>query len=88
MIRLRLSSPFFRAALVGSLLPCLLATAQAQRTVRTTTETTISRYESRAAGAEDSIHRGDADMNPRGLRARGRGIPQRRGRSARRPGDG
>ena len=62
MIRLRLSSPFFRAALAGSLLPCLLSSALAQRSVRSTVEINTARHESAALGAEDSIHRGDADM--------------------------
>ena len=62
MIRLRPSSPLFRAALVSSLVPCLVPGAWAQRGVRSTTESAVARHQSAAYSAEDNIRRGDADM--------------------------
>ena len=67
MIRLRPSSPLFRAAVVGSLLPCLAPLAQAQSRRRSATiETTVERERAVRAGrqgnAEELLRRGDADV--------------------------
>ncbi len=72
MIRLRPSSPLFRAAVVGSLLPCLVTAAQAQTRRRHTTTTTTSvettlqreaaRREAQGGNAEEAMRRGDADV--------------------------
>ena len=78
MIRLRPSSPLFRAAVVGSLLPCLVPGAQARpRRTTTTTETTVEttsggvervvrreqvRRTELQGSAEDYLRRGDADV--------------------------
>ena len=71
MIRLRPSNLLFRAAVVGSLLPCLAPVAQAQTRRRTTTtsttvETTVERERARREGlggnAEELLRQGDADV--------------------------
>ena len=62
MIRFRPSSPLFRAALAGSLLPCLTTAASAQRSVEATVERARARYASEAAGAADHVSRGDSAM--------------------------
>ncbi len=62
MIRLRPSSPLFRAAVVGSLLPCLVPAARAQRDLRSTTQSAISRRQSLAYSADENIQRGDIDV--------------------------
>ncbi len=63
MIRLRPSSSLFRAAVIGSLLPCFVSVAQAQRrSVETTVEREISRRQALGGNAEESLRRGDADV--------------------------
>lgn len=60
MIRFRPSSPLFRAALVGSLFPCVAPLAHAQRSVEATVQRARARYASDAASAEEHINRGDS----------------------------
>ena len=62
MIRPRPSFSLLRAAVAGSLLPWVAPSLHAQRSVRSTTETYISRRETMASEAEDAIHAGDADV--------------------------
>lgn len=65
MIRLRLSSPYVRAAVVGSLLPCLASVAQAQSRRRNTTTTTTDTY-STSSSVEATVRREQALREARG----------------------